>query len=112
MNLQVKAYMCVVTGEDLHGATVLTGSSYLELITKVIDNIMETLGDTYPRLSQFQVPSSVDFIAEYDEDDYRSILNEMVCVLSSEGSDYKAKIFELEQEINNEQLVNISHDVF
>lgn len=104
--------MCVVTGEDNRDADILTGSNYLELITKVIDNIMETLGDSYPSLSEFQVPNSVDFITEYDEDDYRSILNEMVCFLASEGSDYKAKIFELEQEINNEQLVNISHDVF
>jgi hypothetical protein len=112
MNLQIKAYMCVITQGDLRDLNILTASNYLELITKVIDNIMETQSDDYPELSKFQVPNSVEFIAEYDEDDYREIFNEMICYLASEGSEYQVKIFEIDQEIRDKQLVNISHDVF
>jgi len=110
--MNLKAYMCVVTTGVNKDINILTSGNYLELIYKVIDNIMETQGDDYPNLSKFQVPNSIDFIGEYDEEDYRSVLNEIFCFLATEGSDYQAKIFELDQEIDDEQLVNISHDVF
>jgi len=70
MNLQVKAYMCVTSTGEVDNLEIFTSSNYRDLVLKVIDNVMDTLGDEYPDLEQFQIPSSIDFISDYDEDDY------------------------------------------
>ena len=46
--MNVKAYMCVVNSDSYSDVEVITSNNYLELIYKVIDNIMDTLGDEYP----------------------------------------------------------------
>ena len=108
--MNVKAYMCVVNSDSYSDVEVITSNNYLELIYKVIDNIMDTLGDDYPALAKFQVPNSIDFISDYDEEDYRHLLNEILYFLSKNGSSYKAKILELDQEIDQEHLVSILTD--
>lgn len=107
---QLKSYMCVVTTGEYRDLEIITATNYVDLIHKVIDNIMDTQSDDYPDLMQFTVPNSVDFIVDKDEEDYRYLLNEILYFLDKSGSDYSAKIYELGHEIEND-LVNLSHDL-
>jgi len=110
MSLQVKAYVCVIT-EGTEEIDFITSNSYLELIQKTIGNILENKSDSCPELVKFQVNNSIDFISEYGEEEYRDILNEMIFFLARKGQELTTKIFEVEQEIEEDHLVSISHDV-
>jgi len=110
MNLQVKAYVCVIS-EGTEEICFITASNYLELIQKTIDNILESKYESCPDISKFKVQNSIDFISEYGEEEYRDILNEMVFHLARKGQELTTKIFEVDQEIDEEHLVSISHDV-
>ena len=108
MNLQL--YMCVVTEDGNND--ILTANNYSELIKKTIDNLLDNKGEDYPDLAQFIKPNSVDFITECEDEEYRDVLNEMVCYLASQGCHYTAKLLEIEQEISEEEhLVSTSHEV-
>jgi len=110
MNLQVKAYVCVIT-EDTNNIDFITANNYLDLILKTIESILESKCETCPEIIKFKVNNSIDFISEYGEEEYRDILNEMVFFLARKGQELTTKIFEVEQTIDEEHLVSISHDV-
>ena len=109
MSLQLKAYLCVVT--EGYQNSILTASSYPDLVKKVINDLIENKGDDYPGITQFLIPQSMDFIAEFSEDEHRGVLNEMICYLASKGCQYTTKLFEIDQEISDKSIINISHDI-
>lgn len=108
--MNIKMYMCVVNNED-NDAEIFTSNNFMELMHKVIENILENYLDDFPALNKFKVDNSVDFISDYDEEDYRDILNKMLFLLQKNRVEYKAKFLELDQEINNGNLMSISHDM-
>ncbi len=108
--MNIKMYMCIVNNED-NDAEIFTSNNFMELMHKVIENILENYLDDFPALNSFKVDNSVDFISDYDEEDYRDILNKMLFLLQKNRVEYKAKFLELDQEINNGNLMSISHDM-
>jgi len=103
--------MCVISTDSPSDMSILTSNNYLELIYQAVTNILDTFGDDYPDLDQFQVSQSIDFIAEYDEDDYQNILNEMLCYLASQGIHCSAKMIAFDYEIEENNLISITQDM-
>jgi len=109
MSLQLKAYLCVVT--EGYNNSILTANSYPDLVKQIINDIIDNKGEDYPDITKFLIPNSMDFIADYDEEEHRGVLNEMVCYLASKGCEYTTKLLEIDQEISEENLVTITHDI-
>lgn len=107
--MNIKMYMCVITNEEGE-AEVLTSNCYMELMSKVVENIMDTFLDDYPALSKYKIANSIDFISEYDEEEYRDILNKILYFLEKNRIEYKAKFIGIDQEINNGNLINVLQD--
>ena len=106
MSVQITVYVCVITHNENMNINILTAVSYQELLQKVIENILDC-GEDYPNLSQFNVLNSMEFINEYDEEDYQELLQKIICYLSSEGFPYQIRNFELEQVIDKEKVISI-----
>jgi len=109
MSIQLKVYLCVVTEDNR--SDIITSNNYCDLIQKVINSILDTKLEDYPNINSFDIPNSIDFIGDYDEDEYRDILNEMLCSLAANGCSYNTQLMTIDQEIEEENLVNISHDL-
>ena len=108
MNAAVKMYMCVVNREG--ESEVFTDVSYFDLIGKVMECIFDNYLDDYPSLSKFKKMNSVDFIEDYDAEEYRDILNKMVFVIEKDHVDISVKFIGVDQEIINGKLISVSQD--
>jgi len=103
MSSQFKSYMCVVTN-GCGELDIIMDDSYVNLIRKLISNIIETHGDDYPDIAKYTVPNSIDFIVDRNEDDFKYLLDEILYFLNQKGSDYSAKLFELDHVIDNDKI--------
>jgi len=107
--MNLLTYMAIAREDDYE--EVLTATSYVELIKKAIEHLLDMKGDDYPNVYKFIQPNSVDFIMELEDEEYRDVLNEMICYLASQGCSYTTKILEVDHEFSEEDLINISNEV-
>jgi len=111
MNVQTNLFLCVVSGDNSRDTEVYTDCDYYELLKKVVCSILDTHSIYYPDLSQFEVNNSVDFISDYDAEDYLNILNQIVCFFASQDYPLRTKLIKLDQELSEDGILSVSQDV-
>jgi len=111
MSVQIKSYICVVNEGCSKELKILTSNQYQNLVTQVIENILENNEEEYPELRDYIVPNSIDFICDFEEEDYELLMEKMLNFLLGKESKYVTNFFQIDQVIENDNLLNVSYDM-